>query len=446
MYARNDQETFAMTNVQNLLRQAELDAEKTSAIIRLIVFVSLATVIFSAADPRGHAGGAGLATAFYGLGTAAGLFLAWRRIFHPVVPYLFVTFDVLLVVAQVVMLAGMMGMQASSVFALPAAALIFVILIHASMRYRPWLVVHAAILFVVAIEVGPLLLGAGRQPSMAAPVGEMASMSHAGMTGLLNYQLLPVALIGLAAFILFVIGRRTKGLLISSIQHSARTAKLSRYFSPNLASSLADGDVEQTLAGSRRPAAVLFVDIRGFTTLGEAMAPEELGAFLSEYRNRLARPIFAHGGTVDKFIGDGIMAVFGSPVRRDDDAVRAVRCGLDILAAAARWSSERENAGLAPVAIGIGAHYGEVFAGVVGGEELLEFTVIGDTVNVAERLEGRSRQVGSPFVISVALAEAAGDIGGGAQWRRLPPQDLKGHRKPVEALCLAHDRQPSTPA
>lgn len=432
LWDQNDGEAFEMSNVQTLLRHAELDAEKVSAVIRLVVFLSLALVIFPVLDVNGPGHGAAIATASYGLGTVIGLFLAWRGIYHPAVPYMFVTFDVVLVVVQVLLLAQLMGMQADSAFALPAAALIFVILIHASMRYRPWLVVYAAVLFIISIELGRLLLAADPQTTMHG----MTSMAH-GMGGLLNFQVLPLTLIALAAFILFVIGRRTRNMLMTSIQHVTRMARLSRYFSPNLAARLAEGDDDQVLAGRRQPVAVLFVDIRGFTTLGETMAPDELSAFLSEYRSRLAKPVFSHGGTVDKFIGDAIMAVFGSPIQRADDARRALHCALEILDVATRWSSERQRAGRPPVAIGIGAHYGEVFAGALGGEELLEYTVIGDTVNVAERLEGRSREVGSPFVVSAALLQAAGDIGGLAKWRQLPPQELKGHRKPVEALCLA---------
>ncbi len=147
--------------------------------------------------------------------------------------------------------------------------------------------------------------------------------------------------------------------------------------------------------------------------------------------------MFSHGGTVDKFIGDAIMAVFGSPIQRADDALRAVRCAVDILDAATEWSLEREQSGRTSVAVGIGAHYGEVFAGALGGEELLEYTVIGDTVNVAERLERLSREVGSPIVVSAALLQAAGRTDESAKWRCLPAQQLKGHRTPVEALCLA---------
>jgi adenylate cyclase len=211
---------------------------------------------------------------------------------------------------------------------------------------------------------------------------------------------------------------------------------LSRYFSPNLADRLANDDSDQLLSGRRQQAAVLFVDIRDFTALGEAMAPDALSAFLSEYRNRIVQPVFAYEGTVDKFIGDAIMAVFGSPLQRADDARRALDCAMKILEAATNWSLERKQVGQPPVAIGIGAHYGEVFAGAVGGEPLLEYTVIGDTVNVAQRLERLSRDVGSPLVVSAPLLQAAGSVEEIAKWRRLSLQQLKGHRQPVEAFCL----------
>ncbi len=125
-----------MTKIESLLRQAEVRAETISAIIRLVMFVFLVLVIFSAADAGGLGDRAKIATAFYGLGTALGLLLAWRRIFHPAIPYLFVTFDVVLVVVQVLMLARLMGMQPDSAFGLPVAALIFVIMITAVRNIR----------------------------------------------------------------------------------------------------------------------------------------------------------------------------------------------------------------------------------------------------------------------------------------------------------------------
>ncbi len=423
----------ARTDSQSLLRQAEADAEKLSAVVRLVIFATLALAVYAAAAAGGQAGPAVMLVVLYGVAALIGLVLAWRRIFHPAIPYVFVTFDVVLVAAQVLMLTRMMGMQSGSAFAVPAAALIFVILIHASMRFRPGLVVYAAVLFTALIEVASRLLPA----ASAHQMGGMMPMPSGGMAALLNFELLPVLLIALAAFTLFVIGRRTRRLLEDSLRHAARTARLSRFFSPNLAARLADDETEGALTGRRQQVAVIFIDIRGFTALGEAMAPDELGSFLSEYRRRLTEPVFRHGGTVDKFVGDAIMAVFGSPIQREDDAARAVNCALDMLAAAARWSAERQESGQSAVAVGIGAHYGEVFAGAVGDEQLLEYTVIGDTVNIAERLERLSRDLDSDLVLSRRLLEAAGPTGTAIAWRELPPQELKGHRAPVEALCLA---------
>lgn len=417
--------------VQKILRSAEVDAEKLSAVIRLVIFVTLATVIFSADGSGRPAGSIEIAVGIYGLGTVIGLALAWRRIFYPGVPYFFVTFDVVLVSVQILMLTGLMRMGTSFAFALPATGLIFVILIHAAMRYRPWLIIYAAGLFLAVLNLGNLFLAQDDAANFGARM-----MRHGGMADLMNYQVLPLALVALAAFILFVTSRRARTLLLKSIVQTNRAAKLSRYFSPNLAASLAEGDDDQLLAGRRLPAAVLFVDIRGFTALGETMEPEELTSFLSEYRNRLTKPIFAHGGTVDKFIGDAIMAVFGTPLQRPDDAGRAIACAIEILEATKRWSESREQIGDPPVAIGIGAHYGEVFAGALGGEELLEYTVIGDTVNVAERLEGLSRDVESPLVVSAALLEAAAGVREAAEWVRLPSQQLRGHQQSVDVFCL----------
>lgn len=432
-----------MAEIESLLRRAELNAEKISAVIRLVVFAALAAAILSADRSYGRGVAAELTIALYGIGTAIGLGLAWRRIFHPLVPYLFVTFDVLLVAALILMLSGIMGMATSFAFALPAAGLIFIILIHASMRYRPWLITYGAALFLAAIYIGSALYEGGGErtmgqgQTMAAP---MAVRSQ-GMSTIMNYEVLPVTLIVLAALILFVTSQRTRDLLLRSIDQTNRVAKLSRYFSPELAESLAASDDKQLLQGRRQAAAVLFVDMRDFTSLGEDMAPDQLSDLLSEYRNRLTEPIFKHGGTVDKFIGDAIMAVFGTPISHADDARRAVLCALDMLDATTDWADERARLQMSPVAIGIGAHYGEVFAGALGNERLLEYTVIGDTVNVAERLERLSRDVESPLVVSAALLHEVSDAEQIAEWRVLPPKDLKGHRRPVEVFCLVARRR-----
>jgi adenylate cyclase len=430
---------------QELLRQAELDGERVAALFRLVIFASLlAAVAFT--DQGLHRLDISTGLSLYGAGTLLGIGLAWRRIFHPSIPYLFVTFDVGMVSIQLLLLAEMIGMPPAHILAMPVATLVFVIMVHASMRYRPWLVVYAAALFVLAVQIGGLLLGAGQQSAEHRAHMQQLVQQLGGMGEFMLFQALPMTVIGLSALILFVIGRRTQRLLFESISQTYRAAKLSRYFSPNLAERLAASPDERLLAGSRQRVAVLFVDIRGFTTMAEAMDPTQLGAFLSEFRGRLSAPIFSHDGTVDKFIGDAIMAVFGTPVTHADDARRAIACALEMLDVTAAWSRERERAGLSPIGIGIGGHFGEVFAGALGDQRLLEYTVIGDTVNVAERLEKLTRRVQSSLVVSSALLAAGGDAALVHRWQSLAGQRLKGHGDPVDVFALVSEAGGGNPA
>lgn len=425
-----------LTDINAQIRVAEISAEKASSVFRVLVFAIIAMAIVFASAERGYELVASVIVAIYGVGAAIGVFLAWRGIHHPVIAYGFVTFDVILVAFQVVLLAQLMGMPAANVFAMPISALIFVVLIHASMRYQPALVAYAAVLFIVSVGLGTAIYALDAAPSGALHQTGMPMTPHAGVSGLIVFQILPPTLVMLAAAILFAVGLRTRSLLLKSITEAARTARLSRYFSPNLAAELAAADAPPALSSCRQTAAVLFVDIRGFTSLGETMSPADLGTFLSEYRNRLSKPVFDHDGTIDKFIGDAIMAVFGAPKKSADDANRAVACALDILDEARRWSKQRELEGHPPVAIGIGGHYGRIFAGALGNDKLLEYTVIGDTVNVAERLEKLSRELGSPLVLSADLVVAAGRSVNDSIWSHLPPQKLKGHAQLIDAVYL----------
>jgi len=184
----------------------------------------------------------------------------------------------------------------------------------------------------------------------------------------------------------------------------ART-NLSRYFSPNIVEILAQRD-EPLGAVRRQTVAVMFVDIVGFTAMAERMAPEAVVGMLREFHNRMTHQIFACGGTVEKYIGDAIFAVFGLPVAGREDALNALRCADLMVAALAEWNAERASAGEPPLAIGIGLNYGAAVIGDVGSKHSLSFTVIGDTVNTASRLQSLTRGLATPLVVGDALVEA----------------------------------------
>ena len=159
-----------------------------------------------------------------------------------------------------------------------------------------------------------------------------------------------------------------------------------RYFTPHLAARIADEPGAIRLGGDKRPVAVLFSDIRGFTALSESMKPDDIASLLTEYFTEMVECVFRHGGTLDKFMGDEVMAQWGAPIPSADDADRAVRAAIDMMGALEILNAKWRSAGRPVLDIGVGLSYGEVFAGNIGSERRLEFTVIGDTVNTASRL------------------------------------------------------------
>jgi len=188
---------------------------------------------------------------------------------------------------------------------------------------------------------------------------------------------------------------------------------LSRYFSPNLVEMLAARD-EPLGATRRQTIAVLFADIVGFTSMAERMAPEAVMAMLRAYHERMTAQIFACGGTVEKYIGDAIFAVFGVPAASDEDAGNALRCADMMMAALDCWNVEREARGEPRLAMGIGLNYGLAVLGDVGSEHSFSFTVIGDTVNTAARLQGLTRSLETPLVVGDPLVSAVKSAGADA--------------------------------
>ncbi len=162
-----------------------------------------------------------------------------------------------------------------------------------------------------------------------------------------------------------------------------------RYVSHQIAEKILAGDVQVVVTGERRLATILFSDIRDFTTIAERMSPEEVVAMLNGYFSVMIDIIFEHEGTLDKFIGDAVMAVFGTPVAHPDDPVRAVRTAVKMQQALQTLNRQWEESGRKPLRVGIGIATGEVVAGNIGSDKRMEYTVIGDYVNLASRLSGK---------------------------------------------------------
>jgi adenylate cyclase len=194
-----------------------------------------------------------------------------------------------------------------------------------------------------------------------------------------------------------------------------------RYFAPQLAERIADSAEATKLGGDKRPVAVLFSDIRGFTPLSESMNPDEIATLLTEYFTEMVECVFRHGGMLDKFIGDAVMAQWGAPLGNPDDADRALKAAIDMMVALGELNTRWAAQGRPTLEIGIGLNYGEAFAGNIGSERRLEFTVIGDTVNTASRLCSAAGP--GEILLSDGMRRALRESPG---LEKRPPMELKG--------------------
>ncbi len=238
----------------------------------------------------------------------------------------------------------------------------------------------------------------------------------------------------LLAGVLAVVVWRGKRLVERQAVAERERANLARYFSPNMVDRLARRDLPFEAVKSQ-PVAVLFADMVGFTQVCEFLEPEKVIGLLRAFHGRMAKAVFEHEGTVDKYIGDSIMATFGTPVSGPRDASHAVACAKAMIAAMDAWNRERWAEGYQPIRVGIGIHYGPAVQGDIGGERRFEYAVVGDTVNVASRLEAATRDLGVDIAVSEDLVRQVRAEGGNSVLEgfvQALPQQLRNREETIE--------------
>ncbi|NJC87355.1 MAG: adenylate/guanylate cyclase domain-containing protein [Desulfuromonas sp.] len=283
-----------------------------------------------------------------------------------------------------------------------------------------------------ALLAAVLACCAALKPSRAALAVALLVIATAALIGTLyvfRHQIFSVTIPVSFAIIVFV-----QATLIRVVreEHQKRFFKnaLSLYLSPELSEQVAEKPELLGLQGKEETLTVLFSDIRNFSSISESMTPEELTAFLQHYFSPMTDIIFATEGTLDKYIGDAIMAFWGAPLPQDDHATRACEAALRMLEALDLLLQQQQQtlANLPPIRMGIGIHSGRMRVGNMGSARRLNYTVIGDNVNLGSRLEGLTKHYGVRLIVSEQTWDA---LGGNFYGRRLDRVKVKGKEEPV---------------
>jgi adenylate cyclase len=286
-----------------------------------------------------------------------------------------------------------------------------------------------AAIFAIAALIGACI-GATRSQFLSALIALAGVGGWAGATFVaLQHGVVIRGVAGMTSIALTWIAITAVEFAAEQRQTAQLRATFGRYVSPQILEHILAHPEKVQLGGERRDLTILFSDIRGFTSISEASEPEQVVEMLNEYLTRMVEILLAHGGTLDKFIGDAVMGFWNAPAAEPNHARRSVECAIEMIDETARLRARWETEGKASIRIGIGINTGEAVAGNIGAEQVFGYTVIGDAVNLASRLESKNKDYATEIIISeFTLAR----IGEGFDTVYLDEVKVKGKERAVK--------------
>jgi adenylate cyclase len=396
---------------ERVVKAIQREQDQSEVLVSIIQLIAIGSFgVLYALTPKGFGPDVDfepvpITLAVYAMFTLVRLWLALQR----QLPRWFIAMSVVVDIAVLMITIWSFHLQyeAPPALYLKAATLMYVFILIAlrTLRFEPVMVILTGI----SAGLGWLILVAyavvheqtcGSMEIMEALAGaDSCGFTHMFSEYTTSYKILlgaevdKIVSIMMVTVILAIALVRARKLLIRATAEHQAAADLSRFFAPEIAGRIRDTDAEIEPGDAElREAAIMMTDLRGFTPLTEQLSPKEVMTLLSEYQSRVVAAISAEGGSVDKFMGDGILASFGAAAPSDKPAAQALRAAEAILKETRQWQRWRETADLPAPAVGLALTTGTVMFGAIGDASRLEYTVIGDPVNLAAKLEKHTKE------------------------------------------------------
>lgn len=438
--------------VREAIRRQQVESQRLISLLQLgvvLFFMILAAIqpdqSASVQDPDA-VGPVPIVLGGYALFTLVRLYLAWRERLVPWVLYLSIVLDMALLLGLIWSFHLEYGQPPSFYLKAPTMIYVFIFIALRVLTFRARYVMVAGLAAAigwVTLSAYAILASGGREMITRDYVEYMTSNSV-----LIGAEVDKVITILVVTVLLAVAMNQARRLVVRSAAEGAAARDLARFFSPEVARQItASEQVIEAGSGEARDAAVVFCDIRGFTRFAHTVSPDEVIAMLTEYQQALVPSILGHRGTIDKFMGDGIMATFGAVRPSATAAADALRAVDAVMEAAAAWNRVCAAQGRPAHRVNAAAAFGPIVFGAVGDVDRLEYTVIGDPVNQAAKLEKANRAEGVDALTDRGTWEVA--VGQGYEAGSVEHRSdsrLEGFDEPVDLVVLApRSSSPSSP-
>lgn len=427
-----NEEAIVKSTAKRLLIEADAKAESLLGIVRMVVAGSIAIALAFALnsperpeseflDKQGFFAAIGM-TSYFLVGLAAFVLVKTGR-YKPWMAWVTASLDVVLIIVNIWLSINFSGLSTHYTLVFPSALMIPLILTFGALRFRPLIQIYMTVI-VCLLAMLVIISNPFFETSDSDIIAQM-TLTHALPPNLIRIWLLfsTGAVIAIAVW-------RARGLLYRIAQETEQCLNLTRFLPQTIFEGLNDEAMRELRQGRQVNLTVMFLDIRGFTKMSEAMSPEDTSIFLTKYRSHILDIIDQHGGIVDKFIGDGAVVIFGASGLENDAANASISAAKELMRRFEIWSTERTSSGLSPFEVGIGMNFGDVFLGAIGDDRRVEFTVVGDNVNIASRIEQLTKSEPYKIIATQALIQAAFDEPD-ADWINAGDRHVRGHEEPI---------------